>query len=314
MSAIPTLELVKQPSNKADAVIVGLVGDGPSLVGLTPDLEKAVAKAFSTSVLDLALDLGASSEASKVVVLPSLSGQRLVVVGLGVDADVTPEQVRRSTGAAVREVASRAKDAGLRVAVSLETTDPELVKAAAEGATLGAYTFAKVSGTAAKPGVTAVEVVSTDRGDARTAVDVAREIVGAVCTARDWVNAPANDLYPESFASSARDYFKGTKVDIEVLDENQLAKGGYGGILAVGNGSSRKPRLMRVDYHPRGAKFHLNLVGKGITFDTGGLNLKPADGMYTMKCDMAGAAAVLAATKAIASLGYAVHITTYAAM
>ena len=313
MSAIPTLELVKQPSDKADAVIVGLVGATPTLVGVTPELEKALARRFSTSVLELALDLGASSDPSKVVVLPS-SGQRLVVVGLG-DADTTPEQVRRSTGAAVRELASRGTSTGLRVAVSLETTDPELVKAAAEGAVLGAYTFAKVLGVAPKPGVTAVEIVSAStRGDARDAVDVAREIAAAVCTARDWINTPANALYPASFAALAKEHLKSTKVDIEVLDEQALEKQGYGGILAVGQGSSRKPRLMRVDYHPRGAKFHLNLVGKGITFDSGGLNLKPADGMYTMKCDMSGAAAVLAAVKAIAALGYNVWVTAYAAM
>ena len=79
----------------------------------------------------------------------------------------------------------------------------------------------------------------------------------------------------------------------EVLDEKALAKGGYGGILAVGSGSARPPRLVRLSYAPRGAKAHLALVGKGITFDSGGLDIKPADGMYTMKCDMAGAAAVL---------------------
>ena len=99
-----------------------------------------------------------------------------------------------------------------------------------------------------------------------------------------------------------------------MLDEGALAAQGYGGLLAVGGGSARPPRLVRLTYRPRGAKTHLALVGKGITFDTGGLNLKPADGMYTMKCDMAGAAAVLAATWAIAKLGLKVKVTAYAAM
>ena len=99
-----------------------------------------------------------------------------------------------------------------------------------------------------------------------------------------------------------------------MLDEKVLERGGYGGLMAVGGGSDRGPRLVRFDYAPRGARGHLALVGKGITFDTGGLNLKTADGMYTMKSDMAGAAAVLAATRAIAELGLKVRVTTYAAM
>jgi leucyl aminopeptidase len=99
-----------------------------------------------------------------------------------------------------------------------------------------------------------------------------------------------------------------------VLDDKALARAGYGGILAVGSGSSRPPRLVRLSYAPRGATTHLALVGKGITFDSGGLNIKPGDSMYTMKCDMAGAAAVIAATDAIARLGLKVKVTTYAAL
>ncbi len=97
-------------------------------------------------------------------------------------------------------------------------------------------------------------------------------------------------------------------------DEKALERDGFGGILAVGGGSHRKPRLVKLAYAPRGARFHLVLVGKGITFDTGGSNLKPFDGMYTMKCDMAGAAAVLAATTAIAELGLRIRVTAWAAM
>ena len=128
------------------------------------------------------------------------------------------------------------------------------------------------------------------------------------------MNIPANLLYPESFAEEAQALAKGTRLTCEVLDETALAAQGYGGLMAVGGGSARPPRLVRLTYRPRGAKTHLALVGKGITFDTGGLNLKPADGMYTMKCDMAGAAAVLAATWAIAKLGLKIKVTAYAAM
>ena len=128
------------------------------------------------------------------------------------------------------------------------------------------------------------------------------------------MNIPANLLYPESFAEQVRNLVRGSKVAIDVLDDAALSRGGYGGLMAVGGGSSRPPRLVRLSYSPRGAKFHLALVGKGITFDTGGLDLKPPDGMYTMKCDMAGAATVLAAVHAIAQLGLKIKVTAYGAL
>ena len=136
----------------------------------------------------------------------------------------------------------------------------------------------------------------------------------AVVAARDWVNIPANLLYPESFADLVRRQVADTRIAVDVLDDKALSRGGYGGLMAVGGGSSRLPRLVRLAYRPRGAKRHLVLVGKGITFDTGGLNLKPAEGMYTMKCDMAGAAAVFAATAAVARLGLKINVTTYGAL
>ncbi len=129
------------------------------------------------------------------------------------------------------------------------------------------------------------------------------------------MNAPANLLYPETFAEEALAHARRAKVTTEVLGPEELAAQGYGGITAVGGGSAHLPRLTRLEYAPRNAKAHLVLVGKGgITFDAGGLDLKTADGMYTMKSDMAGAAAVIAATVAIAELELDIHVTAYAAM
>ena len=139
-------------------------------------------------------------------------------------------------------------------------------------------------------------------------------VVRAVLTTREWVNTPPNLLYPQSFADQAKALVRDAKVAVDVLDDTALVKGGYGGIMAVGGGSSRLPRLVRLSYAPRGASFHLALVGKGITFDSGGLNLKPGDSMYTMKCDMAGAATVIAATDAIARLGLRIKVTAYASL
>jgi leucyl aminopeptidase len=162
--------------------------------------------------------------------------------------------------------------------------------------------------------VTVLHAGSTRTADGAEVSAVAPTVAAAVLTAREWVNVPPNLLYPETFADEAKDLVKDAKVSVEVLDGPALARAGYGGILAVGGGSSRPPRLVRLSYRPRGAKQHLALVGKGITFDSGGLNLKPGEGMYTMKCDMAGAAAVLAATHAIARLGLAVQVTAYGAL
>jgi leucyl aminopeptidase len=138
--------------------------------------------------------------------------------------------------------------------------------------------------------------------DSRAALEHARIVSEAVWFVRDLVNTPPNELYPESFAARAADTATELGLEVEVLDERALKRGGYGGILGVGSGSVRPPRLVRVRWRPgRGARTRIALVGKGITFDSGGLNLKTAN-MGAMKSDMGGAAAALAATFAAARL------------
>lgn len=137
-----------------------------------------------------------------------------------------------------------------------------------------------------------------------SAIGIATEVIRA----RELINMPANDLYPEVVAQKASDFSKDLPISLEVWDEQRLAKEKCGGILGVGKGSSRPPRLVKLEY--RGGGKHLALAGKGITFDTGGLSLKPAESMVGMKYDMAGAATVLAATLAIARLGLKINVTT----
>lgn len=309
----PTATAVQKPSKKATVLVIGLT-EGPTVLGLPDSLAKQSSKAHG-DLAALVTALGGSSDANSVTVLPPVDGTVLVAVGLG-DADLTPEVARAAAGAAVRKAGALAGDSELTVAVSFDLSDPELVQAATEGALLGSYTFRKVSGVDPKPGVTAIEVVVPQASsDLKDAVARAARIASGVTLARDWINAPANQLYPETFSAEAAAAVKGLKnVSIEVLDDAALAKGGYGGILAVGGGSARPPRLTRLEYKPRGATQTLALVGKGITFDSGGLDIKPADGMYTMKCDMSGAAAVIAAVKVIAELELPVHVIAYASM
>jgi leucyl aminopeptidase len=128
---------------------------------------------------------------------------------------------------------------------------------------------------------------------------------------RDLVNTPPNLLYPQSFAEIVSDEAASQDVSVTVLDEKALKAGNYGGILAVGQGSARPPRLVKIEYAPKKAKQHLALVGKGITFDTGGISIKPAASMVGMKYDMTGAATVYQAILAIAALKLPVKVTSY---
>lgn len=139
-------------------------------------------------------------------------------------------------------------------------------------------------------------------------IESGKHVAIEVIRARELINMPANDLYPEVVAQKATEFAQGLPVQIEIWDEQRLAKEDCGGILGVGKGSIRPPRLVKIEY--RGGGKHLALAGKGITFDTGGLSLKPAESMVGMKYDMAGAATVLAATLAIAKLGLKVNVTT----
>jgi leucyl aminopeptidase len=137
-------------------------------------------------------------------------------------------------------------------------------------------------------------------------------VTAGVATVRDLVNTPAGHLHPKDLADAAVRLATKSGLEVEVLDERALRRRGYGGILGVGQGSANPPRLVRIAYRPARPTAHLALVGKGITFDTGGLSIKPPLGMEWMKSDMGGAAAVIAATVAIAQLRVPLSVTTYA--
>jgi leucyl aminopeptidase len=139
----------------------------------------------------------------------------------------------------------------------------------------------------------------------------AEVLATAVALVRDLVNTAPSDLVPATFAARAQEIAAEAGMGITVLDEQALAEGGYGGILGVGQGSVHPPRLVRLEYAPPQASQVLVLAGKGITFDSGGLSLKPAKAMETMKSDMGGAAAVMAAMQAIAALGLSVRVIGY---
>jgi leucyl aminopeptidase len=316
--ALPQLNVSTNLPRSVDVLVVGLAETG--LRGLPDGVDKAFGKRYGVSVVEMARSLGAKPAAGSRRTLPAVDGgPRLLVVGLG-DGEPGPEEYRRAAGSASHDAAGLAAEGKpLTLAVGFGTTTVEELEAVAEGALIGTYRYTPISSSQeqkprALTSITVLHAGTTRTADGAEVSAVAPTVAAAVLTAREWVNVPPNLLYPESFADEVRTLVKDAKISIEVLDVPALTRGGYGGILAVGGGSSRPPRLVRLSYRPRGAKKHLALVGKGITFDSGGLNLKPGDSMYTMKCDMAGAAAVLAATHAIARLGLGVQVTAYAAL
>jgi leucyl aminopeptidase len=276
----------------ADAVVVAIAkdADGPRLL---PGSEP-VDEALDGRLAEALRAAGASGRADEIVKIPTLGLAAFpLVVAAGVGPEAGDEPVRRAVGAALRGLS-----ASRRVHLAIDAP----VEALADGAGLGAYAFTEYKSSAPAAALRTVSVPGSRDRTNRAALEHARIVTDAVRLARDLVNTPPNELYPQTFAQRAADAAAELGLEVEVLDERALRRGGYGGVLGVGSGSVRPPRLVRVRWRPgRGARTRVALVGKGITFDSGGLNLKTAN-MGWMKSDMGGAAAVLAATFAAARL------------
>jgi leucyl aminopeptidase len=307
---------------KGDALVLGTVeSDGAASLAAGHGLPRSAATHLGKQLTALHAT-GKAEETLTVADVPGIAASRVVLVGLGSGTGSTtsfdPEVLRRGAGAAVRSLKKARK-----VVVALPASNAESVAAVAEGAALGAYRYAAPKGGAKgakstageSDGVTGVTVVTSEaRGKAaKTAATRAQVLADAKAYARDLVNTPPNKLFPQSFAESVKDRASGAKgkVTIKVLDEKALAKGGFGGIVGVGQGSVNPPRIVQVSWSPAKPKGSIALVGKGITFDSGGLCIKPPASMLTMKSDMAGAAAVAATVFAAAELGVPVAVTGY---
>jgi len=304
----------KNPARlSTDVLVLGIADDGDHTRILGADqLSSAAAKTLASTVSLLSVS-GTAGEVTRVPAVEGIKAATIALTGLGAlpeGEQPSAEQLRRGAGAAVRELA-KAKS----IALALPAADAAMVGAITEGAVLGGYRFTSYL-SEAQDAPDQLQVVTDQAKDraVKAAFDRGRVVAGAVNSTRDLVNTSPRDLYPESFADIARTATKGTKVSIEVLDEKALTNGGYGGLMGVGQGSARGPRLVRLTYRPSRAKAHYALVGKGITFDSGGLSLKPAKGMETMKMDMAGAAAVLHTVLAAAELQLPIAVTGWLAL
>lgn len=281
------------PGSAADAavlIVAALPDSAESLAGY-PGLADALAGVGFT---------GSAGSFTRVYV-PEVSPAPFAVVGVGASPDAAA--VRNAAGTALRSLTGFD-----HVAVGLADGLESFAAAAAEGAVLGGHKFDGYRTEKGKGRATSITLhAALDDDDAEYA-----QVAGdAVALIKDLVNVPAEWQSPEQLAQSAADSVADLDVTVEILDEKALAEQGFGGILGVGQGSDRPPRLVRLDYAPADASRHIALVGKGITFDTGGLSLKPAASMVGMKFDMAGAATSLAALRAIATLGLPVHVTAW---
>ncbi|MEU1052531.1 leucyl aminopeptidase [Streptomyces sp. NPDC005876] len=323
-----TLSTSAAPGLRVDAIVIGVAkGTASSARGglvVAPGAE-AVDKAYDGGLAGVLETLGASGAEGEVTKVPAPAGFKaplVVAVGLGTapekDAGYDGEALRRAAG-----VAARALTGAKKAAFALPLADAADAGAVGEGVLLGAYVFDayKDTGKDAKakngkaPLAEAVLLGGKPRDKAyKAALERAAAVAEELNRARDLVNTPPNDLDPEAFAAIAQAAAKEHGIKVQVLDEKALTKGGYGGILGVGAGSAAGPRLVKLSYTSSKAKKSLAFVGKGITYDSGGISLKPAGHNETMKCDMAGAAAVFAAVVAAARLGLEVNVTGWLAL
>jgi len=270
---------------------------------------------------------GFAGKVAQTLVLRSLDGgPSVVLVGLGgseqLVGDRGVESVRRAAAAFVRAAGT----GGTAALVLPEVTDvdaTDVAAAAAEGGSLATYRYDDFRSSDPSVGLAGLTLVVPSGPLESVAAGAARgaRVAKSVALARDLVNEPPSSLTPERFAQVVADRMDGVDgLTVEVWDDERIVAERLGGLLGVAAGSVRPPRLVKVTYTPSdpfefdGRRPHLALVGKGITFDSGGLSLKTAGGMETMKTDMGGAAAVLAAVDAIAALGGRIPITAWAPM
>jgi leucyl aminopeptidase len=282
----------------SDAVLLVPVvsgDDGPWVLAADPFLDADASAEIEKGLK--ALGANGGTDQLHRLTASSLPVASVLTVGLGGARDEWPADViRRAAGVAVRSLD--------KVEAVVTTLSALNLAATVEGMILGAYRFTDFRSDKTAPKDAGIRKITALAADTKSATKAEAErataIATAVATARDLVNTPPSHLFPAEFAKRAKALAEANGLEVEILDDKALAKDGYGGIIGVGKGSSRPPRLVRIAHRgselakkPEKAKT-VALVGKGITFDTGGISIKPAQNMHHMTSDMGGAAAVIA--------------------
>ena len=305
MSASPQLSVSGDAATSAscDALLVGAFSDSGSFAfsstGATVD------DSTGNSISDYLRSAGFKGAAGELAVVPGGDGvaaDAVAVVGLGDRDKVDAGVLRRAAGSAARRLSERTE-----LAVALHETAEGSEGAVAEGLLLGLYRFNAYK---SEPKASKVQRITFLGGD-NAALDRAATIAEATAAARDLINEPASTLLPEVLAARAKEMGDVAGFECDVWDEKKLEEQGFGGLLGVASGSANPPRFIVMRYAPAGAKKKVALVGKGVTFDSGGLSLKDAANMETMKTDMGGAAAVICALSAIAKLKLPIEVLAF---
>ncbi|MGZ4592717.1 MAG: leucyl aminopeptidase [Actinomycetes bacterium] len=311
--SLPRVELVTGLLTTSDAEVLA-IGLHPGGDGAVPGAEaEAVARELAVDFdffLDRAEATGKAGEVVEVPVnRPGSSVHTLLLVGLG---DRTPLSVRRA-GAALARRTGKAQRLATATAAGL---DEDALRAHVEGLLLATYRFTRSSAKKPDGALRQVDVHLRATAGQRRAVELAQVTAEAAHLARDLANTPSDEKDPAWLAARATELGRRTGLQVSVRDEKALAREGFGGLVAVGAGSARPPRLIELSYTP--AKVgrrtpHVVLVGKGITFDSGGLSLKPREAMVPMKTDMAAGGAVLAVMAGLRDAGVRVRVTALVA-
>jgi leucyl aminopeptidase len=241
-----------------------------------------------------------------------LGAKAVVLVGVGERGALDPDAFRRAGASLARRAKTVKTVATTLLDAAADDADVTAnAQALAEGAVLGSYQFLRYKRDPKPSQFERLIVVSRGGTKVRGALERGTVVANAVAWARDLVNEPAGAKAPTDIVDAARRLARGTSVKVKVFAGEQLVRERMGGVLGVGQGSERPPRFLRLAYEPTGARNTLALVGKGVVFDSGGLSLKTASGMETMKTDMSGAAAVIAAMSVLAQLGVKTRVVGY---
>lgn len=282
---------------------VALYGVIPSPDGVTVAGPGATSELTSTA---RTVKASSSIESITRISSPSNPMQMVVLVGLG-SVNPSPDDLRLAAGAATRQLSDVTT-----IELRFPAANDSDVLAALEGALLGCYTFDRFKSGRDEQTLCVESIVAIT--DLEISSDTLRRVgekVSAIHLIKDLVNTPAAEMTPEILAATALEHAEALPISTKVWDERALRDEGFGGIAGVGAGSDNPPRLVRLDYAPAGATRHVSLVGKGITFDTGGLTLKSGTGMVGMKYDMTGAATALAVVCAAAQLQAPIRVTAW---
>lgn len=251
---------------------------------------------------------GFKAKVGEVTLLPSggrLPAEAIAVVGLGERSAATLQTLRRAAAKAISRLGDRA-DVASALHAALEDVDAAAT-ASVEGSLLGSYHY---HGQKTEPKPPRIQRLIIVGGDVES-VERGSMIAQAVGLARDLVNEPASTLTPRALARRAKEVADVAGLSCTILEADELAQRGFGGILGVAQGSKEPPCLIELGYRPEGASKQLALVGKGVTYDTGGYSIKPAASMEMMKTDMAGGAAVIAVMSVLGRLGIKSDVNAY---